>query len=154
MELGGEVIAGQYFLDLATPQFIAPNALSQLTTNTVGLRNFWVSALDPVAPSGLSLAWPELPHRRDGNYMSFYDGELALTATSHGKNLHYLVPWDHQGMDEINGLLTHLAGHSRQRIVINEINGEPARQSPYLAGLKRLFTLGEDHKSVFIDSQY
>jgi ATP-dependent Lhr-like helicase len=151
MELSGEVIAGQFFLDLATPQFISPNALSQLQSNTTMKDSFWVATQDPVAPCGLGLPWSDLPHRRSGNYLSFFDGQLALSITGSGKHLAYAVPSDHPAIDAVNGVLTHMVSNSRQRIVVQDINELPARQSPFIGTLERLFTVGVDHKSIFLE---
>ena len=151
MELSGEVIAGQFFLDLATPQFISPNALSQLQSNTMLKDSFWVATQDPVAPCGLGLPWPDLPHRRSGNYLSFLEGRLALSVTGSGKHLAYDMPWDHPAVDLVNGVLTHMVTNSRQRIVVQDINDMPARQSPFIGPLERLFTVGVDHKSIFLE---
>lgn len=151
MELSGEVISGQYFKELATPQFIAPHALSQLMTQKSEQQNFWISALDPVAPCGLGLPWPDLVQRRAGNYLSFVDGALALTVSNGGRALQYHIDWNDSRMDEANSVLSHLVETTGRRVVIQTINAAPAQQSPYLDGLKRLFTLVGDHKDIFIE---
>ena len=73
MELAGELIAGHFFEGLSGPQFITPRALHRLRNNHAP-KCFWINAVDPAAPCGLALDWPELPRRLPGNYLSFLDG--------------------------------------------------------------------------------
>ena len=154
MELSGEVFAGQFFEGLATPQFITPRAFTALQTNQTRREHFWVSAVDPVAPTGLSVDWSDLPQRRYGNYLSFHDAELALVTYNFGRELSYFVEGDHDAIDEINAVLEFLVYQRRHKVIIQEINGQSAKESPYLASLDRLFRVGKDHKSVFLEAKY
>ncbi|MEM9622045.1 MAG: DEAD/DEAH box helicase [Pseudomonadota bacterium] len=154
MELSGEVITGHFFMELATPQFITPRALSALTDNTAKLDSFWVSAVDPVAPCGLSLEWPELPQRRAANYLSFQDGQLALVIENGGKELTYHCPWHDQKLTQINAPLVHLVERCRQHVVIHRINGEDARGSAFLQPLETQFTVVRDHKNVTLQPSF
>lgn len=154
MELGGEVVTGQFFAQMSTPQFITPRALSSLQSNLPAPHSFWVSALDPVAPCGLGLGWDELPHRRQGNYLAFHAGQLALSVISNGRSLTYTVAWDDPDIDSINGVLTHLVQRRRLTLRIETINAVPAKASPYLAGLERLFDISQDHKHVFLQPSF
>ncbi len=154
MELAGEVSSGLFFEGLSTPQFISPRALSMLLGNTPTVQNFWISAYDPASPCGLALNWPELPSRRQGNYLSFCDGNLALTIESRAKHLTYHVPWDHPQIDSINEVLQHIGPGQQQRLTIGTINREDARSSPYRAALERRFSIVTDHKSMYLEANY
>jgi len=154
MELGGEVITGHFFLDMATPQFITPRALSELQTNLPGPQTFWIAANDPVSPCALSLDWNELPQRRRGNYLVFHQSQLALVVVNYGKELSYYLPWDHPKLHLVNAVLCHLLQLGRSRISVLKINGVPAKSSPYLAPLGAQFQLAQDHKSVFLEQTF
>ena len=149
MELAGEVIAGHFFKGLSGPQFVAPGALHRLRAHQAP-KCLWMSALDPASPCGLSLDWPELPPRREGNYLSFLNGVLALTAEAQGQRLHFFLPPDHEDIDAVIAPLHHLTS-LRKRIRLNSINGQPARQSPYLAALDRTLTRSADHRHVYYE---
>jgi ATP-dependent helicase Lhr and Lhr-like helicase len=154
MELAGEVFSGQFFDALSTPQFITPRNFSTLQSNQAQGENFWISALDPVAPTGLSIKWDDLPQRRQGNYLAFHGGELALVLHSNGRELDYLVPPDHDDLDAINSVLEHLVYKRRLRVSVRKINKTPSKQSPYLGSLDRLFCVGQDHKSIFLETKH
>ena len=149
MELAGELIAGHFFTGLAGPQFIAPRALYRLQ-NLRPPRSFWLSAIDPAAPCGLSVDWPELPRRLPGNYLSFIAGELALVIENNGARLTFHVAPDHPDIDAITAPLQYLA-QSRRRIAVDTVNGANARRSPYLECLDRTLTRTTDHKRVYFE---
>ena len=154
MELSGEVIAGQFFAGLATPQFITPRSFTALQTNQTQRQHFWVSAVDPVAPTGLSLDWSDLPQRRYGNYLTFHNADLALVVYNFGRELSYFVDHNHAAMDDINAVLEFLVYQRRHKVIIQEINGVSAKESPYLGPLDRLFRVGHDHKAVFLEAKF
>ena len=154
MELAGEVVTGHFFEQLATPQFMAPRALSALQNNLPAADCFWCNATDPASPCGLGLQWPQLPQRRSTNYLVFYQGQLALVVENGGKDLNYHVDWDDAALDQINGVLLHLVEQRRMRLKVQNINAEPARGSAYLSALERLFNLVRDHKNVTIEPSF
>ncbi len=154
MELAGEVLTGHFFEQLATPQFIAPRALSALQNNLPSAECFWLNATDPASPCGLGLDWPQLPQRRASNYLVFYQGQLAMVVENNGKDLHYHVEWDDAALDQINGVLTHLVEHRRLHLQVQSINTQPARTSVYLGALERLFTLARDHKNITLEPSF
>ena len=159
MELAGEVLVGQFFTELSTPQFATPAAYSlwQLLGDAQiqnGDDVFWTAAHDPVAPCGLGLDWPQIPHRRLGNYLAFHDGSLALVVGAGGRNLDYYVAPEHPQIHAINSVLAHLVDTLGQRVTILTINDTPARSSPYLAPLQVLFEVVSDHKSVGLQSRH
>ncbi len=149
MELAGELIAGHFFEGLSGPQFITPRALHRLR-NHHPPRCFWVNAVDPAAPCGLSLDWPELPRRLPGNTLCFLEGELALVIENQGARLTFHVPPDHPEIDAITAPLQYLA-RTRRRVAVSTINGANARMSPYLECLDRTLTRVMDHKRVYFE---
>ncbi len=150
MELSGEVLQGLFFEQLAGPQFISQRALLRLQQQESPPEHFWCSALDPVSPCGLGLDWPELPQRRAQNYIAFYRGTLALVAENTGRRLTFHLPPDHNDISQILAVCEHLA-HTRKKIQVDTINGEPARLSPYLPALARVLKKRADHKSVYFE---
>ena len=149
MELAGELIAGHFFEGLSGPQFIAPRALNRWQ-NLQLPHSFWMSAIDPAAPCGLSVNWPELPRRLPGNYLSFIDGELALVIENNGARLTFHIAPDHPDIDAVTAPLEYLA-QSRRRIAVDTINGANPRRSPYLECLDRTLTRTSDHKRVYFE---
>ena len=149
MELAGELIAGHFFEGLSAPQFIAPRALHRLRNHTPP-QCFWVNAVDPAAPCGLALDWPELPRRLPGNYLSFLHGEPALVIENQGARLTFHMPPDHPEIDAATAPLQHLA-RIRRRVAVSTINGANARKSPYLDCLDRTLTRITDHKRVYFE---
>lgn len=152
MELAGELVGGLFFEGLSGPQFASPQAMRKLS---LGFKasSFWISALDPISPCGLGINWQEqgktlaLPHRRRGNYLAFNAGELALCAEKFGARLHFYLKADDAALDTCFPLIRHLLSlHSR--IDIESINGESARQSPYLEQLAQHFKTSRDHKGL------
>ena len=157
MELAGEVQAGQFFTELSTPQFALPRTVSALLGNSFRERpqkTFWINAMDPVAPVGLGLPWQDLPARRGNNYMVFDDGSLALIVENLGKTLTYCRAPDDPALDAIHAVFNHLVEQRRLRINIRQINGEPAKLSPYLEALRRVFRIAADHKSITLEPSY
>ena len=149
MELSGEVSAGYFFAGLSGPQFIGAGALHGFQAHQAP-SSFWMSALDPASPCGLSLDWPELPPRRAGNYLAFLQGALALVVESHGQRLRFFVPPDQEGIDALTAPLEHLAA-LRKRIRVATINGQPAKASPYLETLDRRLTRRPDHRHLYYE---
>ncbi|TDJ39024.1 MAG: DEAD/DEAH box helicase [Gammaproteobacteria bacterium] len=152
MELSGEVVTGYFFSELSGPQFITPRALHHFQQNNTPNDYLWMSALDPASPCGMSLPWEALPQRRAQNYLAFYKGELALIVENSGKRLTFLLPADHPELDGLCALLVHLARRLK-RLNVETINGQPARQSPYLEPLGRVLTCSRDHKQVYLHAK-
>ena len=153
MELSGEVVAGLFFDELSGPQFALPEAVRRLERLAKPDATFWISAVDPVAPSGLGLALADLPHlpqRRVANHLGYFEGSLALVSENYGRRLSFFLAPDDPGLDV---LLPHLAAlcRRRRRLSPQTINGEPAPRSPYLTALSRHLALVKDHKGVYFE---
>ena len=152
MELGGEVVAGLFFEDLSGPQFALPEAVRRLERLKKTEATFWINAIDPVAPSGLGLTLPNLPHRRIANHLGYFEGSLAVVSENFGRRLTFLLDPEDPGLDY---LLPHLATlcRRRRRLDTQTINGEPARRSPYLPTLARHVAVVTDHKGVYFENR-
>ncbi|MCZ6616543.1 MAG: hypothetical protein O7E57_00315, partial [Gammaproteobacteria bacterium] len=152
MELSGEVVTGYFFSELSGPQFITPRALNHFQQNKTPNEHLWMSALDPASPCGMGLPWEALPQRRAQNYLAFYKGELALVIENNGKRLTFTLPPEHPQLDGLCAPLVHLARRLK-RLNVATINGQPARQSPYLEPLGRVLTGSHDHRQVYFHAR-
>ena len=152
MELAGEVVAGLFFEELSGPQFALPEALRRLERQTGGGATFWINAVDPVAPCGLGLADEALPQRRIANHLGYFEGTLVIVSENFARRLAIHLDPDAPGLD---ALLPNLAAlcRRRRRLVVDTINGEPARTSPYLPALSRHLAVVKDHKGVYLETR-
>lgn len=151
MELAGEVVSGAFFETFSGPQFATPAAVREFTDPWTP-RDLFISALDPISPSGMSLDWPDvsLPHRRLGNHIALVGGELTLFSENNGSRLRFLSAVTEPATHKACALLSQL-GRTAPRIALIEVNGEPARKSPYLASLAQHFDVHSDHKGVTLE---
>ena len=152
MELAGEVVAGLFFEDLSGPQFALPEALRRLERQTGAGATFWINAVDPVAPCGLVLADEALPQRRIANHLGYFEGTLVIVSENFARRLAIHLDPDAPGLD---ALLPNLAAlcRRRRRLVVDTINGQPARTSPYLPALSRHLAVVKDHKGVYLETR-
>lgn len=150
MELSGEVLQGLFFKDLSGPQFITQRAFNRLNQNEKPPMHFWCSAVDPISPCGLGIDWPDLPQRRPQNFLSFYKGELALVIENLGRRMNFLVDPQDNALDLILSPCVHIAG-TRGKFQVEEINGENARQSPYVVAMARVLKKRGDHRSLYFE---
>ena len=153
MELSGEVTAGYFFQGFSGPQFLLPGALSLLReTQADGpRRSFWISACDPAAPSGLGLDWPAAPPRRAGNYLTFDNGELALTARNYGAHIRFVQEPTDASIATICAPLTHILTQ-RSRITVQTIDDESAKSSRWVGLLGTCFRITHDHKHLYLEN--
>ena len=152
MELSGEVVAGLFLEEMSGPQFALPEAVRRLERLTKSHGTFWISAHDPVAPCGLGLALPDLPHRRAGNHLGYFEGNLVLVSENFARRLTIRLDPDHPGLDSLLPNLAILC-RRRKRLTPETINDDPARNSPYLAALARHVAVVKDHKGVYFESR-
>ena len=150
MELAGEVTQGLFIEGLSGPQFISPRALARLQQKEKPPTHFWCNALDPISPCGLGVDWPELPHRRAQNYLSFYKGELALVIENNGGRLHFYIDPQDNALDRILEPCVHITKFTG-KLTVKTINGELATTSPYLAALSRVLKKRKDHRTVYFE---
>lgn len=175
MELAGEIVSGVFFQQLSGPQFATPQTL-QIFSASWQTPTVWISVFDPASLSGLGLsglpdADPptveesgeetngakaitiDLPHRRQGNHYGLVEGRIRLLSENMGKKLRILCPPDHAqttaACAQLVEQLFSILGVTRLELTL--INGEPARQSPYLTMLSQHANLHSDHKGVFLE---
>ena len=153
MELSGEVVSGLFFEAFSGPQFALPQAVRQLERLNTADATFWVSALDPVSPCGLSLRIEGLPQRRLGNHLGYFEGELAVVSESFARRLTIHLDVDDPALDALLPNLARICA-ARKRLTTETINGEPARSSPYLTALSRHLATVSDHKGVYLESRF
>ena len=151
MELSGEVVAGLFFDELSGPQFALPEAVRRLERLRKPEATFWISAVDPVAPCGLGLALADLPQRRIANHLGYFEGSLALVSENFGGRLAFFLDPDDPGLDVLLPSLAMLC-RRRKRLSPQTINGEPARNSPYLVPLSRHLAVAKDHKGIYLET--
>ena len=160
MELSGEVLAGQFFDGVPGLQFATPGAFRTLRDGLLpDDAVYWMNARDPASLCGVDL--PELksalPERREGNSIVFHGDRPVLYARRRGKTLVALAAPDHPRIDEYLGLLKDMLARDfapRKVVTVEEINGEPAPESPYLPVLRRLFSATVEPRSVKLRKRY
>ncbi len=147
MELSGEILSGYFFKDLPAPQFISHRAFRTLSKGLPGEKMYWMNALDPASPCGLGISSfnGKLPRRIQSNHMLFLGSELKLVSTGNGKELCLNFNPDENGADvyfEFFKILISREFNPKKRIMIETINGESYKVSPYIpllesAGFRR-----------------
>jgi ATP-dependent Lhr-like helicase len=144
MELGGEVAAGAFFHGIPGLQFASPAAVRRLRRELPLDAVWWVSALDPASPCGLAL--PELrgvfPRRIAGTHVVFQGSQLVMSSEARGRRLRFEVGPDHPRLvDYLEPLRVQLTRSFApvRSIEVQEINGEPAVESPFAAALAARF---------------
>ncbi len=162
MELSGEVVAGHFFQGVSGPQYMTPAAV-RFFQESFGIAPperavFHLNAADPVSPSGLGLGahGEHLPRRLPSNHLVMHGAELVLTARRNGRSLTIHVAPDCPALGGYLQLVHHLCYRSFQplrQLLIEEINGQPAAQSPYVAALEDRFNVVRDYKSVRVQRE-
>ena len=148
MELAGEVTAGLFFMQLSGPQFALPAAVRTLE-RAQSVADWWVSALDPIAPCGLTSACNglALPQRRAGNYLAFRASRLVLVAETFGRRLRFAADFGDEDWSSAAALLTHIL-RIRRVIPLDTIDDAPPAQHARFAHLSDTFDARRDHRGV------
>ncbi len=159
MELSGEVVAGQFFEGIHGPQFVSRSTWRRLSEGLGQGEVYWVSAIDPAAPSGIALdEWRErwLP-RRSSNHLVFEGTRPVVLSRRHAAELDITVRPDHPKLPEYLGFLKVLLtrdAQPRKAIDIETINGEPAKRSAFAGPLGELFSTTREAKSLRLRRRY
>ena len=134
MELGGEVVSGEFVDGLSSPQFMTPWEVGELHRPR-NATPFWISAWDPISPTGLGGTWSGLPPRRLTTFLGFISDKLSAWVTGAGHTLNILDDTDKSSLEV---LLTALQSQvsPTSAIRIETINGNPASKSEYLGVLR------------------
>lgn len=159
MELSGEVVAGHFFDGLTGPQFLAQNSWRRLSE---GLRQdgiYWLSAIDPAAPCGLSLdAWRgRWPARLPSNHLVFNGARCVIQSRRHAAELDITVEATHSDMSRyLDFLKVMLSRQSQPRkaLDVEVINGEKAVDSPYADLLRETFSATRERNSLRLRRRY
>lgn len=156
MELSGEILSGHFFSGISGPQFATRRAVRTLRRGLPEDLIYWMSALDPAAPCGLGLTWTTPPPRRlAGNHLVYQGSRLALVSERRGQRLTFHVPPDHPHLaDYLEPLRRLLEAPGQASVEVEEINGEPARESPYRSGLAAHFHLTAGARTLRLWRRY
>ncbi len=158
MELGGEVVAGQFFTGVPGLQFASRAAVRTMGEGLPEDRVWWVNAADPASPCGLGLeGLGELPRRIAGNRLVFHGHRLVVIAERRGRSLEIRVGPDHPDLPSYLGFLKVLATRAvrpARAIVVETVNGEPAASGPYRPALAALFHTTRDGSSLRLMRRY
>jgi ATP-dependent Lhr-like helicase len=158
MELGGEVVAGQFFTGLGGLQFASHDALRRLREGVPEDRVWWVNAADPASPCGLGLEafGAGLPRRVPTSHVVFHGRRLVVTSDRRGRALEIRVAPDHPDLPRYLGFLKMLltrAVRPMRAVVVETINGAPAA-GPYRAALAALFHVTRDGATLRLTRRY
>jgi ATP-dependent Lhr-like helicase len=156
MELAGEVLSGHFFEGLPGLQFLQPSALPLLEQGLPEQDLYWLSAQDPASPCGLGLPLAGLPPRQAGAHLLFLGPRLLLVSRARGRALQIFVPPEDPLLPRTLDLFR--AHFQREfapwnSVRLAEINGQPARASPYRGPLLEL-GFAEEYRGLVLRARY
>ncbi|MCC5887733.1 MAG: DEAD/DEAH box helicase [Gammaproteobacteria bacterium] len=158
LELSGEVVGGWFLEGLGGPQFALPEAVETIRDwQREAAPPRWLHAQDPASPCGLGLPLPglPLPAARSGNELVLGAGRVLLTYGRGAGELHMDSALDaglcSRTLAAWSASLALRPGR-QQRLVVTQINGEPARRSAALTDLKAHFHISADHRALTLQS--
>jgi len=156
MELSGEVLTGQFFLDVPGVQFISHAALRALQAGLDPDRVWWLCAADPASPCGLGLDL-DTPRRVPSNHLVFHGAEVVLRSERRGRSLDIRVAPDHPRLGDhlalFDAWLTRAVRPVRS-VTVEQINGEPAGESPYREPLAERFHVTGDRGMLHVGIRF
>jgi ATP-dependent Lhr-like helicase len=159
MELGGEVVAGQFFTGLPGLQFASHAALRRLRGGVPEDGIWWVNAADPASPCGLPIDGlvGSLPRRVSTSHLVFHGHRLVVSSERRGRVLSIRVGPDHPDLARYLAFLRVLltrAVRPMRAVVVETINGDPAASTPYRAALAALFHTTRDGSTLRLMRRY
>lgn len=151
LELSGEVTSGLFFEGLSGPQFALPEAV-EIFRDTVLLEQqvHWCSALDPISPAGLDIAFEgaPLPRRLPGNYLLISGNRALACWSASGKQLAFADgQYASQEISELRSLAAHLV-RTRGTITLRQVNGASPLRSKHLSMLEPDVELVREPRAV------
>ncbi len=150
LEEAGRVRRGWFVDGLAGAQFALPGALERLRAlrDAPGAAEEPVAlaACDPAQPWGAALPWPALsdpagpaPRRSPGATLVLLGGRPQLLLDGRGRSLSTFAACDEGSFERaLPALLAGGAPGRRAALILERIDGRPARSSPWAATLLRL----------------
>ncbi len=164
MELAGEITQGYFFKEIPGPQFVSTEALRALhkwhkfETDTEHLSAkdiFWINATDPISLCGLGIdaIKGDYPRRIASNHIVYDKTALVLLSEKNGRQITINVPVTAPALPayfEVFRNMLYRTSQPKTKIMIESINGLPARQSEYLAQFERCFDVVKDHKAIYL----
>lgn len=158
MELSGEILSGHFFSGIPGPQFLSHEAFRLLQKPLPRDAVFWLNAMDPVSPCGLSLEteMSRLPKRLAGNHLVYHGNQLVMISERQGRLLTFFIEPDHANIQQYLSPLRHLLFRSfqpRRSIAVDRINDIEAIKSPYLGALRTSFDILTDADTVTLYRQ-
>jgi ATP-dependent Lhr-like helicase len=159
MELGGEVVAGQFFLGVPGLQFASHEALRGFRDGCLAEHVWWVNAADPASPCGLALEGldADLPRRVATSHLVFHGDRTVIVSERRGRRLEVRVGPDHPLLSDYLGFVKILLTRAVQpmrAVVVETVNGEPATDSPYRRIFDALFHTARDAGSLRLMRKY
>jgi ATP-dependent Lhr-like helicase len=159
MELSGEVLSGCFLRGPTGPQFASKQTYELLRRGLPGDRVYWMNAADPASACGLRLEGfsTKLPARLPTTHLVYHGTDLVLCSRRTGGELTIRVEPGHprlaEYLDFLRLRLTRSA-HPAKRVVVEEINGEPAASSPYAEALSELVEVSRERTSLCLMRRY
>ncbi|MDY0041303.1 MAG: helicase-related protein, partial [Desulforhabdus sp.] len=159
MELSGEVLTGYFFHGVPGPQFISRQAFRTLQKGLPKDAIYWIATTDPASLCGMRLnaLKGKLARRTVGTHLVYHGSRLVLESRRNGKTLVFHVPADDRHLQSYLELLHHLLNRKFQRmrsIVVEQINGTDAAQSPYVHAFRAAFHVNLDFKNLVLYRRY
>jgi ATP-dependent Lhr-like helicase len=151
MELGGEVVGGEFFAGIEGLQFASPAAVRRLRSGWPQEEVYWLNACDPASLCGTGLL-PDLPPRLPTTWLVYRGAELLLVARRGGREVECRAPPQPEWLALFQDLLTR-GFRAPRRIVVEEIDGEAAAASGHAtvfleAGFRR------DMRTLVLERSY
>ncbi len=157
MELSGEVIAGHFFEHIEGLQFTTREKLRIMQSGIDSGRTFWLNAADPASACGLGLRRLQLPRRLTTSHLVYHGSTLALISESTGKRIRIATPPDHPKIYETFQVFKHLMERwvqPKHFVQVEQINSQPAAQSPYRNALKEMFSVETYDRTLRLTRKY
>ena len=163
MEETGAVRRGYFVAGLGAAQFALPGAVDRLRSERGDAvlddtrppsPPVILAVTDPANPYGASLPWPEASGRASrvaGAHVILVDGEPAVFVERGGKRL---VTFPAASRTDVwaDALVSLVKEGRVSRLVIQQIDGEPAAASP-LAGVLRSVGFGEGYRGLTLSAR-
>jgi len=155
MELTGEILAGHFFKEISSLQFMSPKAFRRLKANLPKDKIYFLNATDPASACGLPIPKLKqmLPKRLSNTHLVFKGRELKLVSLRNGKELIIHAQPEDESLTEYLSSLNHLLNREfkpQSKIAIEKINGDSASKSPYLDAFKTIFSVLVEHKKIIL----